>query len=330
MYDTDKSTPSTANIEDTSSSIAFEDTPDSSGPDDELEAPENSEVEADVTDGDNEDNGLIFGKFKTLAEAHKSYKEAERAITKAAELEKAIQSYEQQSEKYEQEAVARAKGYNDRLAMALENDVRQHELDNYAVAAGHTLPPEQQLEVSRLINRCRMNGSEAELAQLRRCFSPEIVALASEDMALYRNARQSDYDELRSQDRTIRFNRKLGEFSRRYDGWIDSPLKTELISQALQVSDGRVDLPILKELIDSLEREAVKKYQKKKSVLRENSETQDSLNVPGTANVRAKPKKWLTREDFNRLTPEQETEKYDMIVEQVKLEKQGLLPRMLT
>ena len=43
-----------------------------------------------------------------------------------------------------------------------------------------------------------------------------------------------------------------------------------------------------------------------------------------------KRKKWLSKEEFYKLTPQQETEQYDLIVEQIKLEKQGLLPRMLT
>ena len=67
---------------------------------------EDFEVEADVkTDG----NSLIFGKFKSMDEAEKGYKEAERAITRAANLEKEMKAYQQLFGQYEQDAVARGK-----------------------------------------------------------------------------------------------------------------------------------------------------------------------------------------------------------------------------
>ena len=104
-----------------------------------------------------------------------------------------------------------------------------------------------------------------------------------------------------------------------------------MFNQALEISNGNVDLFILKDLIDSLENEAVNKYRKKKNIYQENSQIQNTLLEPtGDQTPKSKKKKWLTKEDFYKLTPQQETEKYELIAEQIKLEKQGVLPRMLT
>lgn len=162
METTDKSTPSNTEVTDTSSDVSLCDTS-ASEPQKEALEPEKALDEADVTDEPAEDNELIFGKFKTMEEARKGYKEAERAITKAADLEKQLEQYKYLSENFEKDGIARRQGYADRLDMALTSDVRKHELDNYALAAGYTLSPQEQLKVSELISRCRNGCGEADL-----------------------------------------------------------------------------------------------------------------------------------------------------------------------
>ena len=142
METTDKSTPSNTEVTDTSSDVSLRDTS-ASEPQKEALEPANALDEADVTDEPAEDNELIFGKFKTMEDARKGYKEAERAITKVADLEKQLNQYKYLSETYEQDGIARRQGYADRLDMALTSDVRKHELDNYALAAGYTLSPQE-------------------------------------------------------------------------------------------------------------------------------------------------------------------------------------------
>ncbi len=329
METTDKSTPSNTEVTDTSNDVSLCETSVSEQQEEALE-PENTLDEADITDESAEDNELIFGKFKTMEEARKGYKEAERAITKAADLEKQLEQYKYLSENFEKDGIARRQGYADRLDMALTSDVRKHELDNYALAAGYTLSPQEQLKVSELISRCRNGGSEADFANLRRCFSPEVVALASEDAALYKNSRQGEYDAVRAEEKNIRYNRKISEFRNSNAQWVDSPLKEELIKQAMDATDGKVDLFALKELTDAVAAEAVKKYQADNDMKHQNSAAQEGLQTPLNNNARVKTKKWLTKKEYYALSPEEEAEKYDLIVEQVLLEKQGKLPRMLT
>ncbi len=330
MDTTDKSIPAENTAEDTSVADNLGDTSAPAEPSSPASEPESGFNAADVTGNYDENNGLIFGKFKSMEEAHKSYKEAERAITKSAELEKQLRLYQQQSEKYEQDAIARSHGFGDRLEMALDYDVRQKELDNYALAAKYVLTPQAQLDAAQLINKCRANASKENISRLRRFFSPEIVALASEDTAMFKNSRRSEYESLREQDKKLRFNNKMGEFIHANREWVDSPLKSELISQAMLATDGAIDLPVLKGFVDAIEQQAVQKYQANTIKQQENAFAQASLQEPASTNARAKPKKWLTKKEYNSLSPAQEKEKYDLIVEQIELEKQGVLPRMLT
>ena len=278
-----------------------------------------------------ESDTLIFGKFKTLEDAYKGYKEAEKAITKSAELEKRIKLYQEEVKLYEQDKLAREQGFSNRFEMALNEDVWHHEIDNYAIAAIHTMLPQQQVEIGKLIEKCHNQGSVEDIVKLRKYFSPEIVALVSQDTAMFKNSRKNEYDEMLLQDKHIRYNRKLNEFKNSNDNWIDSDVKTDLINQALELTNGCVDLLSLKEFIEKIEHDAIEKYLKNNNATQENILVQNSLIEPSGLNIpKSKRKKWLTKEEFYTLTPKEEAEKYDLIVEQVKLEKQGLLPRMLT
>ena len=324
MNNSYKSTPLSADIKDTSSFV------DNLPVNEEKIINDEPEILEDKADK-KENNELIFGKFKTIDEAYKSYKEAEKAITKSAELEKQLRLYQEESQIYEREKLAKQNGFSDYMQMALADDVWQRELDNYTLAAMHNLTPQQRLEVGALINKCRLSKSQSDMAMLRRQFSPEIVAAIAQDTALFKDFRSQKYQEMNDQDRMLRYNRKIGEFSRLNTSWLDSDIKRNLFNQALEISDGNVDLFVLKDLIDNIENEAVNKYRKKKNIQQENSQMQNTLLEPTSdGNPKMKRKKWLSKEEFYKLTPQQETEQYDLIVEQIKLEKQGLLPRMLT
>ena len=321
------STPLSEDINDTSLSKDIEDTLSTDKPDNYDNEPQVADDKAD----NKENQELIFGKYKTMEEAHKGYKEAQKAITKSAELEKQIKLYQEEARFYEQDNIARKNGFSSHYEMALNEDVWHHEIDNYAMAATHLFSPQEQLEINNLIEKCHQTKSIKDMAALRRCFSPEIVAMVSQDTAMYRNDRKVEYDQMSVKDKTLRYNRKLSEFWRTNTNWIDSSIKKDLITQALEISDGKVNLLVLKKLVEQIEQEAVNKYQKNKTVQQENSKMQNSLVEPnGNGAPKTKKKKWLTKDEFYKLSPKEEAEKYDLIVEQVKLEKQGLLPRMLT
>jgi hypothetical protein len=103
-----------------------------------------------------------------------------------------------------------------------------------------------------------------------------------------------------------------------------------LTTQAVELSDGRVDLCELKKLVNRIGEEAVRNYQKEQRIFQENEDLQKELAVLESASKPSGDKKWLTREAFNRLRPEEVDQYSDLIAEQIDLEKMGKLPRMLT
>ncbi|MBE6451109.1 MAG: hypothetical protein E7016_04005 [Alphaproteobacteria bacterium] len=327
MNENQNSTPLSEDINDTLSSNNVDDTLSTDEPDTFDDKPEVSTDEAENTTTED----LIFGKFKTLEEAHKGYKEAQKAITKSAELEKQIKLYQEEAKNYEQDKIAREKGFSSYYAMALDDDVWHHEVNNYALAARHMLSPQECLKVNALVEQCHKTRSDIDLAMLRRYFNPEVVALVSQDTAIFKNNRLSEYQKMSINDKNLRYNRKLDEFRQVNTNWLDSSVKKDLVAQALEISDGNVDLIGLKSLVEQIEQDAISKYRKDKNTQQENSQMQNSLVEPSGNNMpKTKKKKWLTKDEYYKLSPKEEAEKYDLIVEQVKLEKAGRLPRMLT
>lgn len=276
-----------------------------------------------------EAENLIFGRFETIDEAYEAFKVAENAVKKVEELEKKLHQYEEEFAKYESEAIARDQGYNDRLEMVLEDDMRQHELNNYAMAARYLLSLPEQIEVNRLIADCRVRKSEKSMAKLRRYFTPEIIALSSTDLANYHTARQSEYESLRIKEKESRFKRKMDDFRTRCRAWLETPARQSLCEKALDLTDGLIDLDMFKEMIDAVINESIEKKQKETTALLENTKTQESLWEPNATASRAQKKKWLTRAEYLKLSPKEEREKYNQIVEQIRLEKEGVLPKML-
>lgn len=277
-----------------------------------------------------DEDALIFGKFKTMEEAEKSYAEAEKAMAKVADLEKQLLEYKNCEDAYEKECLAHANGFADRWEMALNFDACQKELDNYMIAGSHVLDPRKFSDLDKAIRQCRNNFTQDNLLAVRRLFSPEIIALVSEDTAMFKNFKRGEYARMRDEEKSIRFNRKIDEFQKSHEQWANSEFNKSLISQALELSDGCIDLAELKKVIDQIESDAVKKYQKNSSIEQENAAAQDQLCISEGCKSRRNGRKWLTREEYYKLSSEQEAEKYDLIVEQIKLENQGVLPRMLT
>lgn len=277
-----------------------------------------------------EDNQLIFGKFRTMEEAAEAFKAAENAVAEATMLKQELQEYKNMERHMEEDAIAKKKGFSDRMEMALNFDVKQKELENYLLAGSRLLKPQQYLTLNQLIRECRGNCSRDDLVKIRRLFSPEVVALVSEDVALYKHVRQYEYDNMREQEKAIRRNRKIEDFKKLAGEWANSDFNRSLIEQAMELSDGQIDLTELKKVIDQIESDAVKRFQKHTAIRQENEAAQDQLVATESSKNRHHGKKWLTKEEFYKMTPEQEAEKYDLLVEQIKLENQGLLPRMLT
>jgi hypothetical protein len=281
-----------------------------------------------------EENGetmpLIFDRFETLEEAHKAFIKAEHDSQSLESVQKELESCQRELASYQQELQARQLGFSGKEELYLNMDVRQKELDNYALAGTYLISPEKLPDFQRLIEACRKQGPKADLTPVRRCFSPDVVALVSEDVALFRHMKNEEYARFREQEQTMRYQRQIEEFRKIDPDFFATDLNNLLTTQAVELSDGRVDLCELKKLVNRIGEEAVRNYQKEQRIFQENEDLQKELAVLESASKPSGDKKWLTREAFNRLRPEEVDQYSDLIAEQIDLEKMGKLPRMLT
>ena len=114
---------------------------------------------------------LIFGKYKSLEDAEKGYKEAEKAITRSAELEKRLKAYqerEEQESRARQDA-ARKLGFNDAEEQRLDWEVKNFEFARCVEALGATLEGEKYTEAYNALARYRATLNPRELAAAKAC-----------------------------------------------------------------------------------------------------------------------------------------------------------------
>lgn len=322
---TEVMTPSDEQTDDTS--VIEADT--AQAPADETE-PEVSDTEA-KTEEKNEET-LIFGKYKSLEEAEKGYKEAEKAITRSAELEKKLKAYQESEEKAQNERQQKAQslGFNDAEEQEIDFKVKSFEFDRYVQALETTLSGEAYAKAYAALSRYQTTLNPRDLLEAKECFTPDTIAKIAENTAFFKQNAYQEYQANKRVQQIAEVNRILSEFAKENGGWLNPKERQDIVGMAINLTGGNVDLSQVKTLIDAVEEYAVKAYQEKAKADAENQDLQNSLQIPGGASQGASGEHWFTREEYQQMTPEQENANYEKIVRQIELEKQGKIPRMLT
>jgi hypothetical protein len=278
-----------------------------------------------------ESQNLIFGRFGSLEEAQAAYEENAQALTRLKGLEQTLGEAQLRLLEYEKDATARESGYQNRFDMALQFEAKQKELDDYVVAGSYLLPPDRNKALQQEVQRCRQAGASADLSRIRGLFTPEIVALVSEDAALFKWTRQHQYEHMYAEEKSARYKRQIEAFQAEDPTWTESDFNGNLVQQAVELSDGRIDLKALRQVIEQIEHNAVERYCETIRRQKENEEAQADLSsFSPTRQNPQNQQKWLSLEEYSHLTPEQEAVNYEFIAEQINKENRGELPRMLT
>ncbi len=303
---------------------------------DTAQAPDNSaEPEAEKSEAGTEateQETLIFGKYKSLEEAEKGYKEAEKAITRSAELEKKLKAYQESEEKTlnERQEKARNMGFNDIEEQEIDFKVKSFEFDRYVQALETTLSGEAYTKAYSALSRYQTTLNPKDLLEAKACFTPDTIAKIAENTALFKQNAYQEYQAGLRVRKIGEVNKALSEFATSHGDWLNPKERQDIIGMAINLTGGNVDLGKVKELVDALEGYAVKAYQDKAKAEAENQNLQNSLQIPGGASQAATGEHWFTKEEYQKMSPDEETANYEKIVRQIKLEKQGKIPRMLT
>jgi hypothetical protein len=296
----------------------------------------NNEPEAQTNEAENTDTNpseqLIFGKYKTIEEAEKGYKEAEKAFNRASDLEKQLKAYQEAENKAreQREIEARNAGFADTQEQEVKYDIANHEFKRYCEALETTLSGEKYTSAYKYLKAYQETGNKQYLDMAKGYFSPAVISQIAGDVALYGDKALNDY-RAKKYEETIKSSKaKLEEFAGANAEWLAPKERQDALGLLIELSGGNVDFARAKTVIDALEQTAITAYEKKQKEIAENKGVQDSLLTPNTGGYSSNGKKWLTKEDFYKMTPEQEKANYDLIAEQINLENQGKLPRQLT
>lgn len=329
----DESTPETKTAEDTSETVDnFDTVASGAAPETTTSEPETGGNSADKIEGKDEEPKLLAGKYKTVDDLEKAYKESEKFVNKAKEYEKQLKAYRDAEEKAreQREIAAKRQGFSDAEEQNFRYDVKNHEFERYVQALETTLTGEAYNRALAALSRYQNSGNPRDLEAAQACFNPAIVAEIARDTAIFEHQRSQLYQQDMSNRRIESIRRNLEDFAVSTQGWLDPKERQDLVGMAVNITGGDIDLVKVKELIDSVEKAAVDRYIAETKAASENKSVQDSLQPPLSGVPALNGDKWLTREEYNALTPEQESRQYEKIVRQIELEKAGKLPRMLT
>lgn len=286
-----------------------------------------SGAEPNVGDENSQKEELIFGKFKNMEEAQKGYKEAERAIRKAADLEKTLKAYQEREEqaREQREIGAREDGFADYEEQKVYQETKQHEFAMYCQALETRLYGENYNAAYKALLEYQASGKPQDLEKARALFPPEVVAQIAENVAMFRQRH------LAERMRALQGKKKeaLVKFANENVEWIQPKERQDALGLLIQLSGGNLDFAEAKKAIDALEAAAVSAYQRKTAETQENQNLTNSLQTPSGEPAKT-GKKWLTREEYMKMSEAEEAANHDLIVEQVLLEKEGKLPRQLT
>lgn len=320
----DESTPLEGDVEDTSVDTQNTDT---------AQAPVEETIEPDTKqeEAESQEEQLIFGKYKTIEEAEKGYKEASRSITKVAELEKQLNAYKEREEKALSDREERAKslGFNNADEQAIDFDVKSHEFDLYVQALETTLSGDAYNKVYQALLNYQQTLNPKALQVAKAYFDTDVITKIAGDVAIYKNNAYNKYAGEKRASRMSEINKMVTEFAKSTGDWLNPKERQDIVGMAINITGGNIDLPKLKTLIDSIESMAVKSYQDKLNAESENEQLTGSLTSP-TSTQNPSGEKWFTREEYMNMSEAEEKANFDKITRQIELEKQGKLPRRLT
>ena len=332
----EESTPLNENADDTSDVLEQADTSDAEPAGTSEPEADSEKAETEAQDGGNTSeqsaDNLIFGKYKSIEDAEKGYKEAEKAITRSAELEKQLKAYREREEK---EAVARQTaaqkmGFNDADEQQLDFAVKNFEFARCVEALGATLEGDKYAEAYGHLQRYQTTLNPRDLMLAKAFFAPETIARIAEQTALYRQKATGEYHQQLQARHLAEIKGRVASFAKETGDWLNPKERQDIVGLAVNITGGNVDLNKVKELVDALEASAVRAYQEKAKIEAENQQLQGSLQLPETGSVPPAGEKWITREEYNRMSEEQFEANREKIERQILLEKQGKLKPMLT
>lgn len=216
-------------------------------------------------------------------------------------------------------------------AALVARNTRNSEVSAYFNALRAGLAGKKQPQAAAALQRFMQTGAAGDLKHLRACFPAAVQQrITGETLNRLKNEGRA-FRALQREQKRMYLAKKQERFAGENNRWLRAPERRQAVEMALSLGQANTDLNALKTLVDGIEKAAVGRYLKKQAA-QENRFLQEKIGSAGVSSSvgTARPSPWLTRAEFNRLSPQEYDKRYDRIVQQIELEKQGKLPRRLT
>lgn len=236
---------------------------------------------------------LYAGKYKSIEDLEKGYKEAEKSVNKVAELEKRIQEFESKQPKY----VTDDGKFNPELKLKYDQYIDNQEFITYAELS-RQLDVDTRAEVERLLGEARNlynpRNKSAYLSKLKEAknyFDSEIIENIAErkkDLEAQAKSEMQGYEKTEYNRRANACAEKIKQEPELYNlvNKESQNFKPEVLSILDAVFDayGDVDVPQVMKALNVIKELGVKEYQAKQ----EFEKTKTQANVGQGNNVTTK------------------------------------------
>lgn len=205
---------------------------------------------------------LLAGKYKSVEELEKGYKEAEKFVGRTAELEKQLAVYKEQEEKAmaAREMQARQNGFSDVEEQQIMADVAVHEFNLFAQALQAGYAGENYNDAYQALLKYEQTGNASDLTMVKRLFTPEALELIAENRKAFKDQKIQEYNQKKQQALFNSAKQHLEEFVKETGDWIIPKERQDVVGLLFNEFGGNLDLKTAKNMIEKIEQGAVERY----------------------------------------------------------------------
>ncbi|MDR2902477.1 MAG: hypothetical protein LBU87_05155 [Lactobacillales bacterium] len=220
----------------------------------------------------------------------------------------------------------------DRIAGGfIEQNVRQHCLDLLGEALENGYAGGHYAEAKKILEAAIAENNPSKAVALQRYLDPGVIDGIYRKCGAFAASQQETLNQFKTLHSEARMMKNLQRFEERSKDWLSVKEHQDVLGMALNLNFD-LDPNSVKQIVDTIEKSAVKRYLKKSGAANEARQKQAQLSSGKMigGGPRKAPDKWMTLEQFNQLSESEYDAKRDQIVRQIELERAGKIPKRLT
>lgn len=193
------------------------------------------------------------------------------------------------------------------------------------VYAMNTLDINTKIKGMQLLQKYAQTQNPNVLKEAKKLLNPEVLEEIAIDKKLFENEQRQEIERANLENTYNAVKEKLTTFVKDNKEWLDNPVRVNAVSMVVDAFGVDADLNQVKSLVDSIEKEAIKRYEESK----QEKNRKEILTSPNNANKQVSSDKWFTKAEIERMSEAEYVKNGDKIALQMSLEKQGELPRTI-